>query len=372
MEEFFNIWNYDANEALFTEENIAIITAAEPKGKNFRLDYLEIVRTIPGLGIHPNIVPRKKKLSDVKQGEDDNPDALFDVDGFDSDSNSLKSSGLSMDPTTLLCLLVVLQKYPSVTSLDLSNSGLNNKSIDLLAKYLPETSVTGLILDYNNDIVSTCETLLSPKSRSSLHSFSVRGCNVNDECAARIAQTLWINGVLTELNLFGNQITDIGGIALAKMLRYNHSIVKLFLGNNRICRSFVNFAKAVSTTYGPLTDKEKREREEVEALQQENPAGSGGDKKSKKGKKGGNVAQPLRVDAMNADSGICNGNDVLKFLDLTLNGPMTDEDSSAIREYFSKEETQFCDSFRKLDASGCYGIDEELSKLISNKVEGTA
>ena len=78
MEEFYNIWNYDANEALFTEENIAIITAAEPKGKNFRLDYLEIVRTIPGLGIHPNIVPRKKKLSDVKQGEDDNPDALFD------------------------------------------------------------------------------------------------------------------------------------------------------------------------------------------------------------------------------------------------------------------------------------------------------
>ena len=78
MEEFFNIWNCDANEALFTEENIAIITAAEPKGKNFRLDYLEIVRTIPGLGIHPNIVPRTKKLSDVKQGDDDNPDALFD------------------------------------------------------------------------------------------------------------------------------------------------------------------------------------------------------------------------------------------------------------------------------------------------------
>ena len=75
---------------------------------------------------------------------------------------------------------------------------------------------------------------------------------------------------------------------------------------------------------------------------------------------------------MNTESGICNGNDVLKFLDLTLNGPMTDEDSSAIREYFSKEETQFCDSFRKLDASGCDGIDEELSKLISNKVEGTA
>ena len=82
--------------------------AAEPKGKNFRL-ITEIVRTIPGLGIHPNIVPRKKKLSDVKQGEDDNPDALFDVDGFDPDSNSPKSSGLSMDSTTLLCLLVVLQ-----------------------------------------------------------------------------------------------------------------------------------------------------------------------------------------------------------------------------------------------------------------------
>ena len=77
------------------------------------------------------------------------------------------------------------------------------------------------------------------------------------------------------MNLFGNQITDIGGIALAKMLRYNHSIVKLFLGNNRICRSFVNFAKAVSTTYGPLTDKEKLEREKVEALQQENPLALG-------------------------------------------------------------------------------------------------
>ena len=98
MEEFYNIWNGGANEALFTEENIATITAAEPKGKNFRLDYLDIVRTIPGLGIHPNVLPRKKKLSDVKQGEDDNPDALFDVDGFDPDSNTLKSSGLSWIP----------------------------------------------------------------------------------------------------------------------------------------------------------------------------------------------------------------------------------------------------------------------------------
>ena len=374
MEEFYNIWNGGANEALFTEENIATITAAEPKGKNFRQDYLDIVRTIPGLGIHPNVLPRKKKFSDVKQGEDDNPDALFDVDGFDPDSNTLKSSGLTMDSTTLLCLLVLLQKYPNITSLDLSHSGLTTKSIDILNKYLPETSVTQLIIDYNNDVVSTCEVLLSPKNKSKLHSFSIRGCNVNDECAARIAQTLSINGLLVELNLFGNQITDIGGTALAKMFRYNHSIVKLFLGNNRICSSFLNFAKAVSKTYGPLTEEEKQERKEVEALQQENlsSSGGGGDKKSKKGKKGGHVAQPLRVDAMDTDSGICNGNDVLKFLDLTLNGPLTEEDVGAISEYFSKEETHFCDSFRKLDASGSIGIDEDLSKLIINKIEGTA
>ena len=127
----------------------------------------------------------------------------------------------------------------------------------------------------------------------------------------------------------------------------------------------------MSTTYGPLTEKESR-KGKGEVLQQENPvsAGSGGDKKGKKGKKGGNVAQPLRVDAMSTDSGICNGNDVLKFLDLTSNGPMTDEDNGAAAEYFQKKKHSFYDSFKKLDASGCDGIDEELSKLISNKVEG--
>ena len=40
---------------------------------------------------------------------------------------------------------------------------------------------------------------------------------------------------------------------------------------------------------------------------------------------------------------ICKGNDKLKFLDLSFNGPVND--ASNIKDYFSNEFTKFCESF---------------------------
>eukprot|EP00942_MAST-04A_sp_MAST-4A-sp1_P005295 g5295.t1 len=369
MDEVYNVWRYESNEELYTNDNETTITAAAPQvsGKKFRQDYLDIVRSIPGLGIHPSIIPRIKKISEIKTEDESNPMALFDIDGFAADQTILKCNGTMMDSTTLLTLLVVLRKYGNINTLNLSDSGLTSKSIEILAKYLPETSITSLILDYNINIQDSCMEVIASKNNSKLQSISLRGCKINDECISKLVEVLWINGLLIELNLFDNKITDLGGLLLAKMLRYNHSISKLFLGNNQMSSSTVlKFAQAVSVEYGPISSKEKEERAKVAQIQADNPVagGSGG----KKGKKGGNSAGPLCVDEMDEETNICKGNDKLKFLDLSFNGPVND--ASNIKDYFSNEFTKFCESFCLLDLSNCNGIDDDLLKIISNKING--
>ena len=71
---------------------------------------------------------------------------------------------------------------------------------------------------------------------------------------------------------------------------------------------------------------------------------------------------------MDEETNICKGNDKLKFLDLSFNGPVND--ASNIKDYFSNEFTKFCESFCLLDLSNCNGIDDDLLKIISNKING--
>ena len=371
MDEVYNVWRYEINEELYTNDNETTIIAAAPQlsGKKFRQDYLDIVRSIPGLGIHPSIIPRIKKISEIKTEDESNPMALFDIDGFAADQTILKCNGNMMDSTTLLTLLVVLRKYGNINTLNLSDSGLTGKSIEILAKHLPETSITSLILDYNINIQDSCMEAIASKNNSKLQSISLRGCKINDECISKLVEVLWINGLLIELNLFDNKITDLGGLLLAKMLRYNHSISKLFLGNNQMSSSTVlKFAQAVSVEYGPISSKEKEERAKVAQIQADNPVAGGGGGGKKKGKKGGDSAGPLRVDEMDEETNICKGNDKLKFLDLSFNGPVND--ASNIKDYFSNEFTKFCESFCLLDLSHCNGIDDDLLKIIFNKING--
>ena len=217
MDEVYNVWRYESNEELYTNDNETTIIAAAPQvsGKKFRQDYLDIVRSIPGLGIHPSIIPRIKKISEIKTEDESNPMALFDIDGFAADQTILKCNGTMMDSTTLLTLLVVLRKYGNINTLNLSDSGLTSKSIEILAKYLPETSITSLILDYNINIQDSCMEVIASKNNSKLQSISLRGCKINDECISKLVEVLWINGLLIELNLFDNKITDLGGLLLA-------------------------------------------------------------------------------------------------------------------------------------------------------------
>ena len=123
--------------------------------------------------------------------------ALFDIDGFAADQTILKCNGTMMDSTTLLTLLVVLRKYGNINTLNLSDSGLSSKSIEILAKYLPETSITSLILDYNINIQNSCMEVIASKNNSKLQSISLRGCKINDECISKLVEVLWINGLLT-------------------------------------------------------------------------------------------------------------------------------------------------------------------------------
>jgi len=374
MEEIYNVWRYEVNDTLYTDETIATITASNGSGKNFRQDYLDIVRSIPGLGIHPNIIPRTKKISEIKTDDEKNPALLFNMEA--SYENGLRSKGVVMDNSTLLCILVVLQKYDDITTLDLADSQLTNQSINILAKYLPETSITTLNLDYNKNINDNCENLISATHGSKLVSISLRGCNLNDDTIKRIVEKLWINGSLNELNLFNNKISDAGGHLLSRMLRYNHSIKKLYLGSNHMSSSsFIKFAIAVSCEYGPISSEEKEERNKVCKLQEKNPftgGDAGGGKKGKKGKgkKGGSHGGgPLRIDEMDEETGICKGNDSLIFLDLSYNGQIID-DTNSIKEYFSSDETKFCASLKKIDFSYCKGINDGLLKVISDKING--
>ena len=72
---------------------------------------------------------------------------------------------------------------------------------------------------------------------------------------------------------------------------------------------------------------------------------------------------------MDEETNICKGNDKLKFLDLSFNGPVND--ASNIKDYFSNEFLQnFVNHFVYWIYQIVNGIDDDLLKIISNKING--
>jgi hypothetical protein len=69
-----------------------------------------------------------------------------------------------------------------------------------------------------------------------IHHLSLRGNHIDDAAASRLAQVLMEHpqSRLVSLNLWGNDITDTGATALARMLRVNNVLQALDLGNNRL------------------------------------------------------------------------------------------------------------------------------------------
>ncbi|KPI84667.1 hypothetical protein ABL78_6283 [Leptomonas seymouri] len=69
-----------------------------------------------------------------------------------------------------------------------------------------------------------------------IHHLSLRGNHIDDATAGRLAQVLMDHpqSRLVSLNLWGNEITDVGAAALARMLRVNNVLQVLDLGNNQL------------------------------------------------------------------------------------------------------------------------------------------
>lgn len=63
---------------------------------------------------------------------------------------------------------------------------------------------------------------------------SLRGCELGDDDADVIAKILSENNQIISLNLWGNNITDRGGIAIARSLRTNRTLNSISLAMNKI------------------------------------------------------------------------------------------------------------------------------------------
>lgn len=76
------------------------------------------------------------------------------------------------------------------------------------------------------------ESLAIGMKRSSIKVLLASGNNCRDACMEGFRDCLYENKVLEVLDLSFNDITDIGGIELARALQVNHSIKKIRLADN--------------------------------------------------------------------------------------------------------------------------------------------
>jgi hypothetical protein len=81
---------------------------------------------------------------------------------------------------------------------------------------------------------------LGPLFLSSAKHVSFRGCDLDDDDVEDIAELLAENNEIISLNLWGNSITDRGGIAIAKALRGNRVLRSISLAMNKITDKTVN------------------------------------------------------------------------------------------------------------------------------------
>jgi hypothetical protein len=358
---FLRVWRAEENEALFNAASIAAaIEASPPSGKGLKEDYLALVKSM-GVAIHPSLVPRAKLIADVLP--EDALETVLDMTPYES---MVSVVGTVLDRPSLCLLCEALTTATNIKTLKLVDVGLTSSSVSILAEYLPKLSVETLVLDFNNGPwkdSSSLASLILPANATPvcpLKVLSLRGCGIDDAIADNIAEALWINTSIVELNLFQNRITDASNII--NVVRYNHAIKSLWLGNNSLGhKAAMSFYRNVSQ-YGPLSAAEKEERAVIKALHEKFAASGGG-----KPKKGAAPAVGFSLDEMDEESGICVGNQNLVNLDLTFN-PIGAEASAQLQAAFCDTESPLSSAIKQFNLLNCTGVDDATILAVNTRL----
>ncbi|KAL0225995.1 hypothetical protein P9112_013319 [Eukaryota sp. TZLM1-RC] len=114
-------------------------------------------------------------------------------------------------------------------------NGLGDKVKKVVEDLVNGSTLTELNL-WSNNITSEGAIALARalESNSTLTELDLQYNNITSEGAIALARALESNSTLTELNLMGNNITSEGASALARALESNSTLTGLYLGDNNI------------------------------------------------------------------------------------------------------------------------------------------
>ena len=200
-----------------------------------------------------------------------NSQKIQDLAEWLNTSPSTKLKGLSlwchentfteMDYKAAIALAKVIQTNTSITYLDISSSGIDNKTAEYISEAIranPKTKITRLNLRNNRISGEGAKAL----ANTTITKLDLRNNHIGGEDVKALAEALKINGTITELylgcnsidddgikdladsikvnpqtkittlELMGNLISDEGTKALAEMLNANTTITMLFLNGN--------------------------------------------------------------------------------------------------------------------------------------------
>lgn len=189
------------------------------------------------------------KMSEASLKQYFDPSVELEVSKDDAEVKAVHVVGWRIPEPSCQALLWATKGYisaghPGLTTLRFVSAGLTDSMVTTLASTLRRISTVTTLQIHANPALSphvlagllATDTFVGP---SPLVTLSLRFCEVSDAAATELALELKNNFGLQTLSLFGNKLTDKGGVNLAQALRINRTLKVLDIGHNAVGDSTV-------------------------------------------------------------------------------------------------------------------------------------
>eukprot|EP01135_Chromosphaera_perkinsii_P009100 Nk52_evm1s1623 gene=Nk52_evmTU1s1623 len=202
-----------------------------PQGPPFGIQYLE-KKAAGGEADSQEVEPIQVEFTHTEDILTNSKVYVYCDEDSKTSPKELSTNGFEVSPLYMKAI-TRSSMASTVTLMNFWNAGLNDESIEMLAKYIPTSQVKALNIEYNSQAASEMSYSSLIKEDSPLGSLSLKGNNIGPQGTAAIGEALK-KSALRVLNLHLNKISDEGCISLADSIKTNGTMLVLCLSKNEI------------------------------------------------------------------------------------------------------------------------------------------